>query len=166
MGSLRRDICDVVAELCPEDRVALLLSGGADSTVVGMAAQALGKEVHAFSFKMDGIDSWDFDQAQRTADTLLWVFHPVVVPINNPKTDFLDLIQNHGCCKKAEIEVLLPFTYLSKSVLECGFDRVLTGFTAPLPTNTNDQKKTRLDLEGYWNAIKKLSKRDEQLEDA
>ena len=157
MGSLRRDICDVVAELCPEDRVALLLSGGADSTVVGMAAQALGKEVHAFSFKMDGIDSWDFDQAQRTADMLLWAFHPVVVPINNPKTDFLDLIQKHGCCKKAEIEVLLPFTYLSKSVLECGFDRVLSGFTAPLPTNTNDQKKTRLDLEGYWSAIKKRS---------
>ena len=154
MDQLRRDICEVVNELCPEDSVGLLLSGGADSTVVGMAAQALGKEVHSFSFKMDGIDSWDFDQAQRTSDLLGWTFHPVVVPFNNPKTDFLDLIQKHGCRKKAELEVLLPFIYLAKAVVESGFEHVLSGFTAPLPTNTNDQKKTRLDLEGYWNNIK------------
>jgi hypothetical protein len=155
MDQLRRNICKVVAELCPEDNVAVLLSGGADSTVVGMAAQELGKEVHSFSFKMDGIDSWDFDQAQRTSDILGWTFHPVVVPFNNPKADFLDLIQKHGCRKKTEIEVLLPFTYLTQAIIGHGFDRALSGFTAPLPTNENDKKKTRSDLQGYWNNIKK-----------
>ena len=155
MDQLKQNICDAVAELCPEDRVALLLSGGADSTVVGMAAQALGKEVHSFSFKMDGIDSWDFDQAQRTSDILGWSFHPVVVPFNDPKADFLDLIQNHGCQKKTEVEVLFPFTYLCRAILNSGHVSVVSGFTAPLPTNENDKRKTRYDVAGYWSTIKK-----------
>ena len=160
MDQLKQNICDAVAELCPEDSVALLLSGGADSTVVGMAAQALGKEVHSFSFKMDGIDSWDFDQAQRTSDILGWSFHPVVVPFNDPKADFLDLIQNHGCQKKTEVEVLFPFTYLCRAIVNSGYVSVVSGFTAPLPTNENDKRKTRYDVAGYWSKIGRASCRE------
>lgn len=153
MCELTRNLQQVIGELCPANDVAILLSGGADSTVVGLAAHHLGKTVHSFSFRMEGIDSWDFNQAQKTSETLGWKFNPVVVPQQAAKVDFLRTIQGYGCKKKTEVEVLLPFIHLADEIHAAGFESVLSGFTGPLPTNSNNRKQTRQNLAAYWKKI-------------
>ena len=100
----------------PEDRVCVLLSGGADSTVVALAAHHLGKQVCAISYRLAGHSSWDFDSAENTAREMGWEFHGVVVPTDDPKRWFVDLIKNYGCAKKVEVENLYPFIFILDEV--------------------------------------------------
>ena len=98
----------------PEDEICLLLSGGSDSTVVGLVANELGKKVHSISFQLEGQCSWDFQTAKNTSVQLGWTFHEVIVPSGNPKDDFFNLIHKHKCKKKTDI--LLKITSISKPI--------------------------------------------------
>jgi len=135
----------------PEDEICLLLSGGTDSTVVGLVANEIGKKVHSISFRLEGQNSWDFQTAKNTSKELGWSFHEVIVPTGNPKDDFLNLIYKHKCKKKTELEVLFPFIYLMERVKELGFSKVLTGFSSPLPDSRRDNVQIKNDQTGYWN---------------
>ena len=48
----------------PDNKVAILLSGGLDSISVGLAASNAGKTVHAYSFHLDTHKSYDFLKAE------------------------------------------------------------------------------------------------------
>lgn len=134
----------------PEDDVCLLLSGGTDSTLMGLVASELGKTVHTTSFRLEGQTSWDFETAKNTSKKLGWIFHEVIVPNGNPKEDFLDLIQKHKCKKKTELEVLFPFIHLIEKVKDLGFSKILTGFSSPLPDSRRDNVQIKNDPLSYW----------------
>ena len=140
----------IIKEQFPEDEVCLLLSGGSDSTVVGLVADELGKKIHSISFHLEGQTSWDFQTAKSTSETLGWIFHEVKVPTLHPKNDFLNLVQNYGCKKKTELEVLFPFLCLIEKVKELGFTKVLTGFSSPLPDGRKDSIKIKENNSQYW----------------
>ena len=95
-------------------RFTILLSGGPDSTLVGLVADDLSKNITALSFHLENQITWDFKTAEKTSSLMGWSFHEVVVPTDNPKSDFLDLIRVHNCRKKTELEVLFPFIHLIK----------------------------------------------------
>ena len=78
----------IINEQFPEEEICLLLSGGADSTLVGLVADELGKKVHSISFRLNDQTSWDFQTAKSTSNSLGWSFHEVVVPTNDPKDRF------------------------------------------------------------------------------
>lgn len=134
----------------PEERVCVLLSGGADSTVVALAAHHLGKQVCAISYRLNGHSSWDFDSAENTAREMGWEFHGVDVPIDDPKRWFIDLIKVYGCQKKVEVENLYPFMFILDEVQRLGFSKVLTGFNSPLPAGRRWSIACKNDPDQFW----------------
>lgn len=149
-NQLKKQLRLLISEQFPENEVCLLLSGGADSTVVGLVAEELGKKITSISYHLDGQTSWDFQTAKSTANKLCWIFHEVILPTLDPKIDFLNLVQNHECKKKTEVEVLFPFISLIEKVKELGFTKVLTGFSSPLPDGRKDSVKIKQNNYQYW----------------
>lgn len=143
----------IIATQYKENEVCLLLSGGPDSTLVGLVANELGKKVTSISFCLDDCVSWDYQTARETSAKMGWTFHGVIVPTNDAKKDFLDLIRLHGCRKKTELEVLFPFIHLIKKAKELGFSKVLTGFSSPLPDSREESILMRKNPKEYWSNV-------------
>lgn len=134
----------------PEDRVCLLLSGGTDSTVLGLVCRELGKDVVTVSFELDGYPNWDCETSDRTSEILGFEFHKVVVPTNDPSVDFLNLIHNYKCETKIELEIIFPFLHILRKVKELGFTKVLTGFSSMIPDSRKSNVEHRKDQQLYW----------------
>ena len=49
----------------PDERVAVLLSGGVDSLSVALSAHDVGKQIEAYSFHLKGNKSYDFKTAKE-----------------------------------------------------------------------------------------------------
>ena len=147
---LRAVLTDYIGRQFSDDRVCVLLSGGADSTVVALAAHHLGKQVTAISYRLDGMPSWDCDTAHNTAVSMGWDFHEVRVPVEDPKRWFTDLIRIHGCRKKTAVENLYPFLFILDRVPTLGFSSVLTGFSSPLPDGRTSSIQCQKDPGKYW----------------
>ncbi len=77
----------------PDSEVAILLSGGVDSVSVGLAAENAGKEVHAYSFYLNGPPSYDFIKAAEVAHKRNWNLTPVIVPTENIVEDWHRLVE-------------------------------------------------------------------------
>ena len=110
----------------PDSEVAVLLSGGVDSVSVGLAAENAGKEVHAYSFYLNGPPSYDFIKAAEVAHKRNWNFTPIVVPTNNLIQDWHRLVELN-CRKKTHFECVFPFLYVYPKIEE---KYVLTGWGA------------------------------------
>tara|TARA_R100001244_G_scaffold68239_1_gene55846 strand:- start:2074 stop:2901 length:828 start_codon:yes stop_codon:yes gene_type:complete len=115
-----------IEETVPDEKVALLLSGGVDSMSVGFSAHRLGKKITAYSFKTDEHDSYDYNKAQEVAEAMGWDFVGTVVPTNNLKEDFYRLLEM-GCIKKTHFECVYPFLYVYPTIKE---KYVLSGWAA------------------------------------
>ena len=81
----------------PDNKIALLLSGGVDSMSIGFSAHRLGKKVTAYSFKTDKHNSYDYNKAEEVANIMGWNFIGTTVPVNNLKEDFFKLLDNYNC---------------------------------------------------------------------
>lgn len=103
---------DIVKEQCPDDNVAVLLSGGTDSLSLALTAHRLGKKVHAYTFHLEGIPTYDSTKASNTCEIMKWDCTRVVVPINNLKEDFHILRNKWKCIKKTHYECTFPFMYI------------------------------------------------------
>ena len=101
----------------PDESVALLLSGGVDSITAGLSAHNVGKQVHAYSFFLDGDVSYDFLRATEVAHKMGWKFTPVVVPKTNLVKDWYKLVELH-CRKKTHFECVFPFLYMYPEMKE------------------------------------------------
>ncbi len=150
---LRQNLQSQIKRDFPNTNVCLLLSGGADSTLLGLVAHSVGKDVHAISFERKGVPNWDCDQAEATSAKMGWQFTKVVIPTENPKSIFVKLITEHGCKKKTELEVLYPFLFLMDAVVGKDFDAVLTGFGNPLPDSRTASVRCRNDPLEYWDHV-------------
>lgn len=96
------------ARSVPDDTVAVLLSGGIDSSSVLFSLLASGKKVAAYAFMLDGKLSTDFALARRNAATFGCTFTPIFLP-----TDLLTL--------KANLLTLKGIGARKKTDYECGW---------------------------------------------
>ena len=151
INNLRDNLSKVIKNEFENDDVCLLLSGGADSTLVGLSAHHLGKKIHAISYQMDGVVNPDCEAAENTCREMGWNFHRVVVPRENPTKWFFDLMSEYGCRKKTEIEVLYPFIFMIEKVKELGFDHILTGFGSLVPDDRRQFVGVSEDPQAYWD---------------
>lgn len=140
-----------ISEKCLKKRVAVLLSGGADSTVVALAAHHIGKKITAFSFQVNGMKNDDFNQAMHTCEVMGWEFIPVKVSKTNLYKRFMELFSEYGCKKKTEAECLFPMLDVIQAVRQEGFSQVLTGFGSFIPTNRNASILCSKDPKQYWS---------------
>ena len=119
-------LVDHIKNNVPDSEIAVLLSGGVDSVSVGLAAESAGKEVHAYSFYLNGAPSYDFIKAAEVAHKRNWNFTPIVVPTENLIEDWHRLVELN-CRKKTHFECVFPFLYVYPEIEE---KYVLTGWGA------------------------------------
>ena len=91
--------------------VALLLSSGVDSTTVGLAAHAIGKRVHAYTFSTVEGDEFDVRYAAETARIMNWRHTVVRTPAQVTPAHLRELLGLH-CTKKREFECSWPFLFV------------------------------------------------------
>ena len=110
----------------PTKKCAVLLSGGVDSLSVALAAYNVGIKVIAYSFHLEGNESYDFKTAQKFSEQMGWTFKPTIVPTDNLVEDWHTLVKM-GCKKKTHFECVFPFLYVYPNITE---EYVLTGWGA------------------------------------
>jgi DNA-cytosine methyltransferase len=154
---VRSSIVDAIQSEVPEKDVCVLLSGGGDSSVVGFACHYLGKNVTAVSYELKGHPNVDCEQAKQTATIMGWKFVKVIVPTNDPSGWFKRLVLDYGCELKTEVEVLYPFIFLANRIKQLGFDKVLTGFSSPLPDGRKGTILARTDIKKFWKVREERS---------
>ena len=115
-----------IREQIPTKKCAVLLSGGVDSLSVALATHNVGKEVIAYSFHLEGNESYDFKTAQKFSEQMGWTFKPTIVPTDNLVEDWHTLVKM-GCKKKTHFECVFPFLYVYPNITE---EYVLTGWGA------------------------------------
>lgn len=115
----------------PENDVAILLSGGIDSTAVALALRTAGKSITAYTFTLDGHISTDFSCARFNARRLGIPFVPIFLPTDIDRTyqDIVTLIRDVGCASKTSIECNWCFLHAVRTVKETA---IATGLGADL----------------------------------
>ena len=124
---IRNLLSDHIKNNAPDDELAVLLSGGVDSLSCAIAATDAGKTVNAYSFHLDGNESYDFHKAKEVCEIMDWNFTGVSVPLDNLEEDWFHLMNEIGCKKKTHYECVWPFLYVYPKIKE---KYVLTGWGA------------------------------------
>ena len=131
----------------------VLLSGGADSTLVALIAHELGKKVIGISYELEGTINPDCTKAEKTCDVMGWQFEKVIIPQDDAKRDFLDLVTIHKVQKKTELEILFPMISMGKRLKELGFRFVLSGFEGWIPDTRDYEIRFRNDPKSFWKYV-------------
>jgi DNA-cytosine methyltransferase len=127
MSALLTLLCDAVRAESRDDAVALLLSGGLDSTSVGIALQKVGKVVRAYTYRLEGYPSKDLKKAIAIARHFGWHLTIITVPTADVAHDFIRLAVEHRCRKKTQFENTFPLLYVLPRIAEA---EVWTGWNA------------------------------------
>jgi len=117
----------VIQEKVHDKKVAVLLSGGADSLSIALAANRLNYKVHAYSFQLGNQSTYDSEKSEDVSKRMNWDFTKVIVPTNNLKEDFHTLRIKWKCIKKTHYECTFPFMYVYPVIKE---KYVLSGIAA------------------------------------
>lgn len=119
MREIREIIVNSIKKIKEKD-VAVLLSGGLASHSVLYAAIELEKNVHAYTFHLDGVESTDLKKASETCKNNNIPHTAIVLPkeIETLKADTLFLINDIGCRLKTDIECSFPIYHSLKQIKE------------------------------------------------
>ena len=104
-----------------DDAVALCLSAGMDSLSCGLAAEAVGKRVAAYTFILRGKpEGTDAKLSRHHARVYGWPWQRVDLPnaVDTLMLDVVFLVTGLGLRKKTEIECVWPFLYLLPQIAE------------------------------------------------
>lgn len=112
----------------PLNNFSLLCSGGIDSLSVGIAAMRQGKQVTAYSFRLDVSDSYDNQKAKEASEAFGWDHVECVVDTTRIVQD-IDFLMDFGCVRKVQFESLYPFLYVYPKITTA---RVWSGQCADL----------------------------------
>src|SRR5262245_57215256 len=118
MSELLHLLAGAVRAQSRDDAVALLLSGGIDSTSIGIALQNAGKTVRAYTYRLRGYPSRDIEKTIKIANHFGWHLTVVEVPTANVANDFVRLAVEHRCRKKTQFENAYPLLYVLSSITE------------------------------------------------
>ncbi len=108
------------ARLKPKQKVALLLSGGIDSTAVGLSLHDLGHKVHAYTFQLGDTTSEDSYWAQHTARIMNWEFTLIKCPepVHYMTREWPFLYNDLGCYRKVQFECVWPMLFIYRKIAE------------------------------------------------
>jgi site-specific DNA-cytosine methylase len=120
-------LCEAVAAKSRHRDVAVLLSGGLDSLSVALALQKLGKNIHAYTFEVEGYPSRDLAKAEAIARHFGWPITIIAVPTVCVADDFVRLAVQHRCQKKTHYEVLFPILQIFPAIKA---SEIFTGWNA------------------------------------
>ena len=124
---LNKIISDIIEKEAPDETVAVLMSGGTDSLSIAVAADALGKNLNCYTFRIEGEDSPDSIASQKACEYFNWNLNIIDVPVDNIEKDFFTLIEKYECKKKTHVECTFPFLYVYPQIKE---KYILTGWAA------------------------------------
>jgi DNA-cytosine methyltransferase len=116
-----------IASSCQTDAVALWLSGGYDSLTVGLACEAAGKRVTAYTFEIDGVVSKDRLKAEEISSRRGWKLKIVQAAPRALAADFVHLATALRCRSKVQFEVGYPTMHLTSATQQI---EILTGWNA------------------------------------
>lgn len=122
--NLLRD--SLLAQVADPD-VAVLLSGGVDSTSVAASSVAAGLRVCAYTFSLAGYRSEDVDGAKAIARAIGIPLRHIEIPTNHAAEAFVRLAYVYKCRRKTQFECSFPLEYVLPMIDE---RVVLTGFNA------------------------------------
>ncbi len=134
------------------NKLPIFLSGGVDSTLLGLMGWYLGLEPICISYEREGVYSRDCEQAEKTCKILGWEFHKVIIPKENPRDIFEKLVYEYGVNKKTELEVLYPFLSMFQKCKELGLDKIVCGFN-PSPDNRKHAVWNKKNSKEFWDYI-------------
>lgn len=124
---LNKIISNIIEKEAPDETVAVLMSGGTDSLSIAVAADALGKNLNCYTFRIEGEDSPDSIASQKACEYFNWNLNIIDVPVDNIEKDFFTLIEKYECKKKTHVECTFPFLYVYPKIKE---KYILTGWAA------------------------------------
>ncbi len=127
MRDLRGLLRTIITGKSRDNRVGLLLSAGIDSVSTGIVCQEIGKEVHAYTYELQGYRSREREKVEVIARHFGWRLDVVTVPTHNQAAGFKRLAIQSGCKKKVQFEVTLPLLSVIPEIEE---REVWTGFNA------------------------------------
>lgn len=117
-AATRRVLAEEVSRI-PDEPVAVLLSGGVDSTSVLLSLLHAGRQVVAYSFVMEGRVSQDFLLARRTARILGVGFRSVILSSSVERLiEDVRFLVASGLRSKADIECAWPRWHALNAVSE------------------------------------------------
>ena len=110
----------IISEQCPDDEIALHLSGGVDSCCLGFCAEELGKKVSAYCFRIKDKPNPDSIGAEHIAKEMGWEFKLTELPddLETLITDIQILATFYDCEKKTQFECTWPFIYIYPEIKE------------------------------------------------
>lgn len=120
MQDFRRLMLEAVRSESGSDEVAVLLSGGVDSTCVLLACLDAGFEVHAYTFYLKGHESQDVRASRRICGDLGIGLTESVVPysIDSLVADTRRIVREFGTTRKTAVQCIHPFLYVVPDVKE------------------------------------------------
>jgi DNA-cytosine methyltransferase len=93
----------------------------------GIVCREVGKEVHAYTYELQGFRSRERERVETIARHFGWRLLVITVPAQNLAADFKRLAIQYGCKTKVQFEVTFPLLYVIPAIEE---REVLTGFNA------------------------------------
>lgn len=130
--------------------VCLSLSGGVDSTLLGLVLHYMGLKVNAVTYYREGFESNDLEQSKKTCQIMGWKHHLVKLPKeDDPIEIFFEMIRKYGCERKTEVEILYPLTRVFKKVKSLKFNKLVVGHNST-PDNRKDSVSIKNDSQRYW----------------
>ena len=154
MSELVSLLCQAVKRQSHHKNVALLLSGGMDSLSVGFCLERAGKNIHAYTYHLEGYRSDDLEKAISLARQLKWKLEVITVPTSAVASDFVRLAVEQHCRRKTQFEVTFPLLYIFPLIKE---REIWTGWNADTHYgNTKNYifRQQRMRKEG-WSAAKR-----------
>lgn len=120
MQDFRRLMLEAVKSESGSSEVAVLLSGGVDSTCVLLACLDAGLDVHAYTFYLNGNESQDVRASRRICGDLGINLTEIVVPysIDSLMSDTRRIIREFGTTRKTAVQCIHPFLYIVPEVTE------------------------------------------------
>jgi DNA-cytosine methyltransferase len=151
---LRQEIERYIRHHCPKKDALVFLSGGADSTLIALAAHHTGKRITALSFRIGGVDNPDCIQARKTSKAMGWKCHVVNVSTNAVGKSFVGLFEKYGCRTKTEAECLFSLLPLISKAIKLGYSSVLTGFGSFIPDDRKSNISYHANPKAYWESLR------------
>jgi DNA (cytosine-5)-methyltransferase 1 len=127
MSELLNRMKQIISQQSRERHVGLLLSAGRDSITTGIACQAVGKTIHAYTYELEGYRSRERERVEAIARHLEWELTVVTVPTDHLADDFVRLAVDLRCRKKVHFEVSHPLLYVIPAIEEA---EIWTGWNA------------------------------------
>lgn len=113
-------------------KAAVLLSSGLDGLVSALAAHDQGVKIHAFTFQMGDVQSFDSKHAEIVASKMGWDFTLIKVPtdVKTIAKMWKYMHANLQCAKKRDYECTYPMIYCYEAIRKAGYKYVISGLVA------------------------------------